>query len=66
MQHFSKSILCHGLWALFAVVVGCSAAKGAEAWEVEALLLYNSGSPEVNDLRARSTGNVRLGRYAQA
>lgn len=66
MQPFSKSILSHGLWALFAVAAGCSAAKGAEDWQLEALLLYNSGSPGVNELRARSTGNLRLGRYAQA
>ncbi len=38
----------------------------ANDWEDEALLLYNSGSPEINDLRARSTGNERLRAYARA
>lgn len=38
----------------------------ANDWEDEALLLYNAGSPEINDLRARSTGNERLRAYARA
>lgn len=38
----------------------------SQDWEEEALLLYNSGSPEINDLRARSTGNNRLRNYAKA
>ena len=66
MQPFSKSILLSGYGAVFALTVALSEAIAAEPWEVEALLLYNSGSPEVNDLRARSTGNTRLGGYAKA
>jgi len=39
---------------------------GEGDWQEEALLLYNAGSPEINDLRARSTGNERLRAYAKA
>lgn len=66
MQPFSKSIVSLGGIAVTMILAGPSPAESAEPWEMEALLLYNSGSPEVNDLRARSTGNVRLGGYARA
>lgn len=66
MQPFSKSNLLCGCFAVFAIAMAPNRAMAAELWEVEALLLYNSGSPEVNDLRARSTGNTRLGGYAKA
>lgn len=39
--------------------------RGSEEWQEEALLLYSTASPEINDLRARSTGNERLRRYAK-
>ncbi len=35
-------------------------------WSEEALLLYNAGSPEINDLRGRSARNERLKSYAAA
>lgn len=50
---------------LFAICVGVLV-QGKEEWESDALLLYNSASPEINDLRARSTGNERLRKYAMA
>ena len=43
-----------------------SAAFAAGDWEEEALLLLNAVSPNLNDLRSRSTGNERLARYAEA
>ncbi len=64
------SDLCHSvccLWIASFALFGLSAVGTvAQDWEEEALLLYNSGSPEINDLRARSTGNNRLRTYAQA
>jgi len=51
--------------SLVAAMIQVSAVS-ANDWENEALLLYNSGSPEINDLRARSTGNERLKAYARA
>ena len=66
MQPFSKSIVVLGGIAVTVILAGPRSVKSAEPWQVEALLLYNSGSPEVNDLRARSTGNLRLGGYARA
>ena len=66
MQPFSKSNLLCGCCAIFAIAMEPNRTMAVEPWEVEALLLYNSGSPEVNDLRARSTGNTRLGGYARA
>lgn len=54
-----QAIILFCFWSL-------ATARGAEEWEKEALLLYSSGSPEINDLRARSTGNERLRRYAKA
>ncbi len=50
---------------LVAAMIGVSVVS-ANDWEEEALLLYNLGSPEINDLRARSTGNERLKSYASA
>ena len=53
--------------AIFLLAFGFAAlGHGAEEWAEEALLLYNSASPEINDLRARSTGNERLRGYAKA
>lgn len=43
-----------------------SLADEGNDWEEEALLLYNSASPEINDLRGRSMGNERLKAYAKA
>jgi hypothetical protein len=58
-------LMPRGVLVLFAISA-VAALGGAEEWEPEALLLYNSSSPEINDLRARSTGNERLRRYAKA
>ncbi len=54
------------LLAVFAAALFRLSAFGEDSWEEEALLLYNAGSPEINDLRARSTGNERLRAYAKA
>ena len=51
--------------AILATVCLCIAGQ-AQDWEEEALLLYNSSSPEINDIRARTTGDNRLRSYAQA
>ena len=55
-----------GVVAILAAAAFQGSLWGAGDWEEEALLLYNSGSPEINDLRARSTGNERLKLYARA
>lgn len=55
-----------GIVAVLAAAAFQGSLWGAGDWEEEALLLYNSGSPEINDLRARSTGNERLKLYARA
>jgi len=38
--------------------------RAADGWREEAFLLLNGVSPNLNELRSRSTGNERLGRYA--
>ena len=55
-----------GIVAVLAAAAFQGSLWGAGDWEEEALLLYNSGSPGINDLRARSTGNERLKLYARA
>ena len=58
----SRSLIA--LFAGFVWLGGITSAVGD--WEEEALLLLNTVSPNLNDLRSRSTGNERLGRYAEA
>ncbi len=56
----SRAWLVAGLLCIGVPVVEAA----GDNWEEEALLLYNSGSPKINELRALSTGDERLKSYA--
>jgi hypothetical protein len=58
-------LMLKGAIVLFAICASVPV-HGAEEWETDALLLYNTASPDINDLRARSTGDERLRKYAMA
>ncbi|MGY8695939.1 MAG: hypothetical protein ACKVGW_17305, partial [Verrucomicrobiia bacterium] len=58
-------LMLKGAIVLFAICATVPV-HGAEEWETDALLLYNTASPDINDLRARSTGDERLRKYAMA
>lgn len=66
MNRSSMIRFSSGFVALVATAMMHCSLMGEGDWEDEALLLFNAGSPEINDLRARSTGNERLRSYARA